>query len=382
MFPTAAQIDAISPSPVLRQIHWPNGITVWSSAAFNKYGWFYTTAGAHFAGYMNDTYLVRIADPVGVTRMHMPAPIEAVARRDTGRLVAKNEWAPLEYNNVTSSTEWGPIGCHQYSGIIWDADSERMVFAGDAQSHIANPTAIGSLAQFEFNIFVFNPYASTPRQAWIRIAVPNSGMYNHGTGMMKNADGTISFRRLGDNSTYTLNLLSNKVTIGSPHKSPMPDPYQAWRHVARDSVSGRTFELHQQTIGPYHYDGLALYETTSGSYVKVANLPSSGFGSDDNDDQSKIEIINKKAYIIRQAEAVSPDSMVKLTVYQVDLNTGAVLTFNNEQRHSIPEMEYASGNINGIHGRFGFVPEVGCFVVFLSARSNIWVFRPPSTWVM
>lgn len=381
VFPTAAQIDAIAPVSVLRQPQWPNNVTIWGSAAFNGFGWFYTTPGGHFAGYTNDTYLVRLADPVAVVRMHMPAPLAAVARRDTGVIVARGDWAGLSVSNVNSYTEWGPRGCHQYSGAIWLPSLQKMVFGGDAQTYCTNPAAVGSSVQTGTAIYVFDPYASTPKSAWARVPAAVGG--NSLLGFIDNGDGTVSFRVFGSTQRYTLNVANRTIASGARTPSPMADAYTGWRHVVRDPANGRTYELHETNIGA-NGTTEALYETTSGSYVKVADLPASWWVNPDEpyrDTQTRIEIVNGRAYICGQI-AAGTATTVQLGVHQIDLTTKAVRSFTASPTMTVPEGLYQSKSLNGIHGRFGYVPQAGCFVVMLSARANVWVFRPPAAWAV
>lgn len=381
VFPTSGEIDAIAPTSVLRQPTWPNNIRIWGSAAWNGYGFYFTAAGGHFSGYTNDTYLVRLADPVGVFRMHMPAPIEGVYRRDTGIVQAPAAWAALAVSNVSSSTAWGPRGCHQYSGVVFDPHTQKYIFGGDSQFYQTNPTSYGASATISPSLYVMDPFAATPQKAWTRITVPDAATYGHFSGFHLNSNGTMSFRGLdGGGNRYTLNLATMKVAEATPPHGtiPMADQFQAWRHCARDTSNNKTYELSQgNTLGAYPGVGQALYETTSGSYVKVADLPSSSYGTGDNDDQSDIVIVNSKAYIIKQAAAASSNT-VTVTVYQVNLSTGAVNSYTSTAL-SAPDLD-SDTTLNGIHGRWSYVPQVGGFVCLLSARTNAYVFRPPESW--
>jgi hypothetical protein len=158
------------------------------------------------------------------------------------------------------------------------------------------------------------------------------------------------------------------------------DAYYAWRHVARDAASGRCFELDRP--GSSDVDEAALYETTSGRYVKVATLPASWWtGSKYQDNQSRIELVNGRAYVIAQTGPGS-GSAIRLGVHQIDLASGSVRSFTNAPVMPIPEGLNDNVTINGMHGRFAFVPEAGCFVAFPSARANVWVFRPPADWAV
>ena len=381
-FPTASQIDAISPPSVLRQNHWPDQWMVWASAAFNGYGWFAVSPGGHYAGYMNDTYILRVADPVGPVRMHMPAPIRAAWSRTTGLLLDPATWAGQAVESLSAAPEWGPTGCHQYSGMYWCAASEKMVFGGDAQVYVTNPDAIGSAVNYTQALYVFDPYAATPKSAWHRLTVPAQGaVYKEGFGMMDNGDGSVSFRNLGP-ERWTVNMTTLAVTAGVPGISPAADYYLAWRHVARDAKTGKTYELHKPNLNGVDVDAASLYETTSGAYVKVANLPASWVtGALYQDQQSKIELVNGKAYVIAQTAPGSAGT-ITLGVHQIDLTTGAVQSFTASPTMTIPEGMNQGTDIAGIHGRFGYVPQVGCFVTFPSARSNVWVFRPPSNWAV
>jgi hypothetical protein len=256
-----------------------------------------------------------------------------------------------------------------------------MVFCGDQQFYITNPTAIGSTAQRIHVCYIFDPYAATPRQAWTRVSVPSTGGYRHGTGMVLNANGTVSFRDLSSsNGRFTLNIATRSVSAGAPHPSPMTDAFQAWRSAVRDPATGRTFELHQTPIGTYGSYPTALYETTSGSYVRIATLPPSWMASADNDNHSRIEIVNGKAYVANQVTGTGNDGTIQLGVHQINLSTGAVQS-SISSAITIPELAYST-SINGLHGRFAYVREVGCFVMCPSARTNAIVFRPPSGWAV
>jgi hypothetical protein len=256
-----------------------------------------------------------------------------------------------------------------------------MVVGGDQQFYTTNPTSIGSGVQRIHAVYIFDPYAATPKQAWSRVAVASTSGYRHGTGMVLNADGTVSFRDLSSsNSRFTLNIGRKSVAAGAPSPTPMSDQFQAWRAATRDPVTGRTFELHQTPIGPYAENPTALYETTSGGFVRVATLPSSWLPSADNDNHSRIEIVNGRAYVSNQVTGTGTNGTIQLAVHQVNLSTGAVQSFTSPTM-TIPELAY-SKSINGLHGRFAFVPQAGCFVMFPSARTNAWVFRPPASWAV
>ena len=380
VFPTFAQYDAISPSPVLRQSGPQDNFMVWASAAWNGYGWFATMPGGHFTGYMNDTYILRLADPVGPVLMHLPAPITSVRLRSNGVLLDPSVWAAQLSTDISSATDWGPTGGHQYSGYYWHAATEKMVYGGDANVYVTNPLAIGSVATYTQGVYVFDPYAATPMSAWHRLTPPAQGAsYKEGLGMMDNGDGTVSFRNLGP-ERWTVNMTTLAVTVGVPGTSPVADSYQAWRHVVRNAVTGKTYELNKPTIGGADVDAASLYETTSGAYVKVADLPASWVtGSLYQDQQSKIEIVNGRAYVIAQTAPGSAGA-ITLGVHQIDLTTGVVQSFTASPTMTIPEGMNQGTNVAGIHGRFAYVPQVGCFVAFPSARTNVWVFRPPAAW--
>lgn len=388
--PSNAAIDAIAPNAVLRQGEQDNFHMIWSSAAWNGYGWFYVVAGGHFAGYRNDTYIIRLSDPVGVVRMHMPSPIEAVWGRPghpthDGLIIPPSDWgSPVQNDsNTSSATVWGPRGCHQYSGMIWVPELKKMVVGLDSNVYVTNPTAYNSAVQIQSAVYVFDPYAPTPARAWRRFKDLDTNSAMGALGMVDNGNGTVSFRGYGGAvPTRTVDVLRGNVVSGTVYGSPRPETYSPWRHVVRDKVTGKSYETHEQTIGSGGSQD-ALYETTSGSYVKITNLPTSYWvnpGEPYRDNQSSILLNDNKAYVINQSGPGPTSSTVTLAIQQVDLSTNAVTTSGLSPTITIPEGLYQNTSLNGIHGRFGFVPEVGCFVVQPTARGNIWMYRPPASW--
>lgn len=387
--PTNGAIDAIAPNGVMRQDEQGNFIRIWGGACWNGYGWFFVVPGGHFAGYRNDTYSVRLADPVGVERMHMPSPLAAVYRRDNSILQDPvTQWPSVTESNASSLTEWGPRGTHQYSGMVWDPATQKMFFGGDSQIHCTNPSAIGSTAQVQFSVYIFDPYAATPKQAWRRISVTGNHPKAHATGVLNNGNGTVSFRagNFGEapSVTYTIDLTSGAITAGSTFASPTADAFKAWRHVARDPNTASTYELSAQTWDA-NASNFAVWRT-SGGLTKVADLPANCWvGTPYQDEQSALVIHNGKAYCCFQTGPGSSsgdsdtNATVQLGVHQVNLSTGAVQSFTSPSLPA-PDTLYAGTSLNGLHGRFSFVPQVGAFVVMLSARDNVWVFRPPASW--
>jgi hypothetical protein len=258
-----------------------------------------------------------------------------------------------------------------------------VVFCGDFQKFAVNPKQIGSTIQAAYSAYVFNPYAPTPQRAWRRLTVPSTDAYAHGSGMLVNGDGTVSFRGLSPTERFTVNPVTRTIAAGAPLGSPKLDQYQAWRPTARDTSNNKTYEIHQKPVAAsYGFNPQALYETTSGSYVEVAELPSSYRTSTaDEDYHSAIVIVNSKAYVCNETAAAS-GTTVTLGVHQINLATGAIVSATSGGTVTVPELSSGGGTINGLHGRFAYVPQVGCFVAMPSARANAWVFRPPSSWVL
>jgi hypothetical protein len=303
--------------------------------------------------------------------------------RGSGILLAPATWSSIAPNVADSFPQWGPNGVHQYSGTVWDPASKRLVFGGDAEAYITNPKQVGSAIQYSYSVFVFNPYATTPKRAWRRITVPSTSVYCHSSGMLLNSDGTVSFRGLNTTERFTVNPVTRTIAAGVVHGSPIADQYQAWRHTARDPSNNKTYEVHQKPVGAaYGLNPQALYETTSGGYVEIAQLPSSYMTvTADEDYQSAIVIVNGKAYVCNETAAAS-GTVATLGVHQINLSTGAVVSFTTSGSVSVPELSGGGTTINGLHGRFAYISQVGCFVAMPSARSNAWVFRPPSSWVI
>lgn len=387
VMPSNAQLDAIAPNLPMRQSTDKDGWMVWGSAAFNGYGWFATVPGGHLAGNRNDTYVLRVADPPAAIRMHMPSPYEAVSSGITGELLAPADWGNIAIagNTVAGFPEWGPKGGHQYSGYYWDAATEKMFYAGDAQIYCTNPTAAyGTVRTSEQCFYIFDPYAATPKSAWRRIVpATKDTVYAQGLGVVGNGDGTVSLRSgAGGNPSFrwTVNLTTGVITNGVPSTAPLPESYTFGRHAVRDLVAGKTYELNQIPTSGYGDYPFGLYETTSGAYVLRAVLPSSFWRPGwDNDYQSSIIIHNGRAYVCGQTQA-GVSNTIKLGIHQIDVTTFSVQSFTTSPNMSVPEAMNAGVSINGIHGRWGFVAAVGAFVAFPSARANVQVFRPPASW--
>lgn len=374
---TTSELGAISPAPVLIGTEGPAAIVrVWGSAAWNGFGWFVGGAGAHYAYYGNDMYLVRVADPVTVVRMHNPAPIAAVASRGfgaypSGTLVSPSVWPSMQVTQGFSFPAWGPTASHQYDGLVWDASSETLIVGGDAQSNVANPGSIGEQAQYEHNVWFFNPYGATPRDAWSKSTYASGPTVfggDHGGvyAVVDNADGTYSFRTRG--GIRTVNPSNRTVMSGAPGLGPKRDSYLFWRTCFRDPATNRYFEIHTPNIGSANPSRLAsIYECTPSGYSKVGDLPGSYIENSEYLDGNGGTVVRNGHVYIWNATA---------TVWRMNLQTGAVQSFSDTTNIPSP------GSNNGVWGRWAFVPEASCFVGISSHTGDVCVFRPPGAWIV
>jgi hypothetical protein len=138
--------------------------------------------------------------------------------------------------------------------------------------------------------------------------------------------------------------------------------------------------MHSATY-PSDNAATALYRTTTGSYVKVANLPAASYYSAATyqDNHCTPIIRNSKAYVFQEAAPiVGGQALVGVT--EINLTTGATKSFQDGTVFSLPAGETDTQGFNGLWGRCAWVPEAGCFVVMLSPHRDVWVFRPPSSW--
>jgi hypothetical protein len=379
-----AELDQISPAPVMRGTQYPFHIgEVWGSAAFTGYGWFIGCEGGHYAYWGNDMYLVRVADPVGVYRLYNPAPIGAVSYNagplgyPQYTLVPPAQWGSLATSEISDSfPSWGPRCTHVYSGMIWDPVSESVLFGGSNNNVCMNPSAVGSIASVRGHLWQFSVNAGTPKSAWDKydLGYPHAA----GTfGMVRNANGTFGMRSWYTagyatplyNNTFNAStkVLSSGLEPGV--NAPIIDRYISWRPCFRDESTNKYYEINQQTIGiPYQSvgaDQMAIYDVTAGNYsTKVANLPSTYRGSFDVDDHGGVVCMNGYAYIW----------CLQATVIRVNLATGAVDSFTDGTSFTQPS------NYNGVEGRWGWVPQAQCFVGISLGQADVYVFRPPSSW--
>jgi hypothetical protein len=374
VLPTAAQLDAISPRPVLRGNTWPNTYySIWGSAAWTGHAFFVGATGGHYSYWGNDLACVRIADPPAAMHLYMPAPIAAVAHRGTAngyldhQLVPAANWGSLAVSGAVEHSwpAWGPRAVHQYSGMMWHAPTKQVLLGGSNQSSCRNPTAVGQIAQIEARVWAYDPSIPDPQTAW-RSAVFDPAASNGAFGFLQNANGTVSFRYFGN--LATLDPASMTLTTGAPGPSPRYDQYSPWRNVIRDPATGKHYELNRSDLGnpyinpPYR---LSLFETTSAGYVSVAQLPAE-FVSLNADQMPGIVIINSVAYLWGGTA----------TVVRIDLAAGTVQTYTGAEVIPAPLAGY-----NGVWGRWAWVPQAQCFVGLASEGSNAFVFRPPSGWI-
>lgn len=374
VLPTAAQLDAISPRPVLRGDTWPNSYyAVWGSAAWTGHAFFLGATGGHYAYWGNDMACIRIADPPQVTHRYLPAPIQAVQKRGSsgiypaGSLVPSAGWGSLYVSGDVEHSwpTWGPRATHQYSGVIWHAATRKVILGGSNQTSCRNPSAVGDQALMETRVWAYDPTVNDPQQAWSSAVVNASGADGI-FGLVVNTNGTVSMRTFSGNLTLTVNAMT--LVAGNVGPSPIYDAYSPWRNCVQDLSTGKSYELHRTDLGasytnpPYR---LSIFDVSTGNYVAVAQLPAE-FLSQDVDRLPGIVIVYSVAYVWGQSS----------TVARVALATGAVQSYTSAEAMPSPPAGY-----NGVWGRWTYVPQAQCFVGLPSETSNAYVFRPPSGWL-
>lgn len=373
--PTAAQMDAISPRPVLRGTTWPASYySVWGSAAWTGHAFFLGACGGHYAYWGNDMACIRIADPPAVMHLYLPAPIAAVSHNGVANgftqseLVPQSAWASLPTSSVEHAwPAWGPRSVHQYSAMLWDPVTRQVVLGGSNQSSCRNPQAVGQIALAEARVWAYNPLIPDPQQAWSSLIfdpVGTNGIF----GFVPNADGTISMRTGG--SRKTLNLVAGTLVDTAPGPGPVADVYTPWRTALRDPATNKYYELHRTDRGnpyvnqPYR---LSLFEARSiGGLTPIVQLPAD-MTSQDVDKLPGIVIVNSRAYVWNG----------QASVLRIDLATGDMQTFSSADALPQPPAGY-----NGVWGRWAWVPEAQGFVGLASEANNAVVFRPPQAWLV
>jgi hypothetical protein len=372
--PSNSAIDAISPSPVLRGTTYPNNFfSVWGSAAWTGHSFFVGAVGGHYAYWGNDLYCIRLSDPPAAIHVYNPAPIGAVAYRNDGagqtayaqgELVPEAAWGSLPTSAVEHAwPTWGPRSVHQYSGMAWDSAHKLVLLGGSNQSTCTNPEAVGETGAAETSIWTYDPLSVDPQTAWVPTLVNGAG--SDGIfGLVQDSSGDWAFRTISDGSAKTLNLTTRGVAESG---SPMYDIYSPWRTVLRDPATGKYYEIHRSDLGDPYVNSpyrLSLFETTTGSYVSVVQLPAD-YVSQDADKLPGVVIVDSVAYVWG-----STSKVVKIA-----LSTGDMTEFSDGTSIGLPPAGY-----NGTWGRWAYVPEVGAFVGLASEAANAWVFRPPAAW--
>lgn len=390
--PTTQDYNNISPRSCMIQdaltFDADNQTAVWESAAWNGYGWFWIPSGGHRTGYRNDMYLVRIADPMMVVRLYNTSPILAAIKRDNilpnpagvGNqcLVPPSFWAQYPSDGLTGFPEWGPQGAHHYDGMQFDPTTEKILWGGDTPLECLNPTAYGSLVQTRVVLSVFDVNASTPKSAWSRVVPTNWAGSTSIFGMVDQGNGWYEFSGYygagGGGKRYRYNPSTNQMTDVGPFISSGAVDFG---HTARDAATGKVYETRAA--------GLASRLIELGGSLNV-NL---GLYEGDpySDNSAEPIIVNGKAYYFGVGAAASvsdPTRSVPLGVARVNLSTGARDLITNGP--SVPLVVGGGSacsqglDINGLHGRVGYVPSVGAFVLLLSALHDVYVFRPPASW--
>jgi len=380
VLPTAAQLDAIAPRPVLRGNTWPNVYySIWGSAAFTGHAFFTGSCGGHYSYWGNDLVCIRVADPPAAMHLYMPAPIHAVAHRDSNpslglqqnTLVPQAQWGLLSTSGAVEHSwpAWGPRSVHQYSGMIWEPITKRVILGGSNQTSCRNPQDVGQEAQMETRLWAYDPLESDPQQAWTSV-VTNATLPDGVFGLTINAGGSISYRAAIDGARGTWDPQTGALTAGTVGPSPRYDIYTYWRTALRDPATGKYYELHRSDQGnpytnpPYR---VSLFESpASGPMVEVAQLPDSMLAGVDADRLPGIVIVGGAAYCWANSAAVA----------RINLTTGEVLTYTGSETIPTPPAGY-----NGVWGRWAYVPQAQCFVGLAAENANAFVFRPPDGWL-
>lgn len=372
-----AEADAIAPRAVGRGNTYPDQFTtVWGSGAWNGYGFFVGAVGGHYAGWFNEFYLLRVADPVGVWRLYDPSPIGAVPDQTTKLLTDPTTWQSLNTSQVSQAIPvWGPRSTHTYDSVVWDEASQRLILGGSNQNSCLNPSQIGQLGQYEHNIWTMDVNAPTPKSAWVRTRVggiPEVG--DDGAGgifaIVPRGNGTYNLRTAA-NSRFNFSPATRQLTAYTSG-GPSADQYAYWRNGFRDASTGKTYEFHRADKGnpysnpPYRQ---GIFESTSGSLGPlIAQLPSPAF----------INIIDADwgpGGVAMNGYAYCWDG--NATVARVNLTTGAVDTYTDGT--NVYRNQFVTP-WNGTYGRWAWCPQASCFVGMCNERDNIWVFRPPAAW--
>lgn len=396
VYKTAAQLDAIAPSGVYRQDQLTadqnRQFNVWQSAAWNGFGFFYQAAGGHTTGYIHDLLMLRVADPVGVFRLYEPQPPVAVFRNNASAInpagvgpncyIPQVNWGDYPTGNAKPLFEWGARAEHQYMGWMWDATRELLVAGGDQQACTSDTTYTpGAAVTFRASVNIFNPYASTPKQSWTRVLAPASYAPNLRTfiGGVQNSNGTFSFRSVASEYfTATVDPVGN--TIVTPSGVTAYPNNGSFGSMFRDPATNKYYEIISSS---YLNTTGSLWNRTDG--VKVCDLPcylgASGGNFDDNHPAGVIR--NGYLFLFGHPSAcTSPADVAPLAAWRVNLATGAIDTFNDGTTVSGAGVNQNSLTLNGFHGRVGFVSASSppCFVLQVSPKHDVYVFRPPASW--
>lgn len=380
VYPTTAQVDAIAPRPALRQdsltYDGDGQYNVWQSAAWNGYGFWQIPAGGHSTGFRNELYLLRVANPIGVYRIHDSAPRQAAKEYTTGIIAAPATWGSYPYNGLKAPPEWGPAVGHEYSSVKWDSAREVLIYGGD-EHYIFNNPVVGQVAVETPSIWTFNPYASTPKSAWTRYTVPSR--YSGFLGVVDNSDGTYAFRTPNTSERFTLNLSTGSIITGAP--SGGPSEYRWFATCFRDPATNYYYETSNENNASLQQIYLIRLNGPAFAPLLIDLFCTNVTNYMDFD--PGFVVINSKAYAFGfSGPGNSSTGTIGLKVARVDLTTRAIDYFNDGTTVTTPGESFPYGTMDGVWGRCAYVPQAGCFVYQHSPKNDILVFRPPSTWVI
>jgi len=322
-------------------------VTVWASAAFDGKSLLVGCCGGHRAYAGNELYRIRLTDPPAAVRMYDPAPLVPGAG---------------------DKPQWGQQAQHHYDAVHWIPQIGKSVWGG--------VNASGGLWAFDCN-------ASTPKSAWSFLS-PNPGgripQIGYGTMCMMTEMEIYNRGGAGGASPGYV------IDIRTGHRRFPTRPLDPF-----DSSVGTIYDFGYMRRGSTALTSKVYYTGgTSGNrinhFIRVYD-PVTGTTS--------AATANRAVPAWYATPATSPTYRTlqlavgswgeRLVGWQASATEAHRVWCYDPVADVISEyLSTASpkpdGAINGVHGRWQFVPQVKAFVGITRHTQNVWVFRPPAAW--